>query len=145
MAPKKDKQKESTSQLKPTQSSQSLRTLLSLMNPVKSESPSHIIPFPRCSPVQVSNRFSTLGATVGQGRPNYQSALISSYDPFHIIPPVAQSSQSSSPLRKSYPYLPKDKSHLFIIEPVYDGIFDPITIVISSLIVISFLLAPIKI
>ncbi|KAI5327935.1 hypothetical protein L3X38_027331 [Prunus dulcis] len=128
MAPKKDKQKESASQPKPPQS---LRALPSSMNPVKPESPSQIVPFPGCSPIQVSNRFSSLGTTVGQIRPNYHSALVSSYDPFQIIPSVAQSSQSPTSSRKSSPYLPKDKSHLFIIEQVYDGIPDPITIVRS--------------
>ncbi|CAL8174818.1 unnamed protein product [Prunus armeniaca] len=121
MAPKKDKQKEPVtnpssqpSQPKP------FRILQPSMNPVKTESPSQLVPFPGCSPIQVSNRFSSLGATVGQIRPNYQSALVASYDPFQIIPPVAQSSQSSTPLPKSSPYVPKDKSHLFIIEPIYD-------------------------
>ncbi|CAL2277302.1 unnamed protein product [Prunus armeniaca] len=132
MAPKKDKQKEPVtnpssqpSQPKP------FRILQPSMNPVKTESPSQLVPFPGCSPIQVSNRFSSLGATVGQIRPNCQSALVASYDPFQIIPPVAQSSQSSTPLPKSSPYVPKDKSHLFIIEPIYDGISDPITIVKS--------------
>ncbi|KAI5333697.1 hypothetical protein L3X38_023829 [Prunus dulcis] len=87
---------------------------------------------------QLQTNFTSLGtpigSTVGPIRPNYQSALVSDYDPFAIVPPVApvaQSSQSSTQFKKSSPYLPKDKTNLFIIEPLYDGISDPITIIRS--------------
>ncbi|CAL9021171.1 unnamed protein product, partial [Prunus brigantina] len=117
-------------QPKSTKSTQVTQSPSIFHESVKTESSSQLVPFPGCSLIQVSNRFTSLGTTVGQIRPNYQSALVSSYDPFQITPPVAQSSQSPSiPLQKSSPYLPKDKSHLFIIEPIYDGITDPITIV----------------
>ncbi|KAI5337246.1 hypothetical protein L3X38_016515 [Prunus dulcis] len=36
------------------------------MSQTKYEPPSQIIPFPGCSPIQISNRFANLGATVGQ-------------------------------------------------------------------------------
>ncbi|CAL8114387.1 unnamed protein product [Prunus armeniaca] len=88
MASRKDKGKALAS---PSQSFQSFRVLPPSMNPLKSESPSQIVPFPGCSPIQVSNRFSSLGTTVGQVRPNYQSALVSSYYPFQIKTQVAQS------------------------------------------------------
>lgn len=122
MAARKDKQKEQANQ---TKSSQSLRILPPSINPVKTELPSQIVLFPGCSPIQISNRFSSLGTTVGQIRLNYQSALVSSYDPFQIPSQVAQ---SPSPLKKSSPYFPKDSSHLFIIEPVYDKITNPVEI-----------------
>ncbi|CAL9002622.1 unnamed protein product, partial [Prunus brigantina] len=112
-------------QASPSQSSQSFRILPPSMNLVKSESPSQIVPFPGCFPIQVSNRFSCLGTTVGQVRPNYQSALISNYDHFYINTQVAQ---SPIPLRKSSPYFPKDSTHLFIIEYVLDYIADPVTL-----------------
>ncbi|CAL8991159.1 unnamed protein product [Prunus brigantina] len=57
------------------------------MNPIKNESPSHIVPYPGHSPITVANRFSSLGTTVGQIRPNYQSALVFRYDPFQVETP----------------------------------------------------------
>ncbi|CAL2239635.1 unnamed protein product [Prunus armeniaca] len=75
MAPKKDKQKESASQPSQPKSIQPFRILPPSMSKDKQESssqlPSQIVPFPCCSPIQVSNRFSSLGTTVGQIRPNY--------------------------------------------------------------------------
>ncbi|KAI5338513.1 hypothetical protein L3X38_017784 [Prunus dulcis] len=101
--------------------------------------PASIVPYAGHPPVPVipiANRFTSLGtpigSTVGPIRPNYQSALVSDYDPFAIVPPVApiaQTSQSSTQFRKSSPYFPKDKVNLFIIEPLYEGISDPITII----------------
>lgn len=78
-----------------------------------------------CHRRQVRNRFSSLGTTVGQISPNYQSALVSSYDPFQIS---TQITQLPSPLRKSSPYAPKDKTHLFIIESVLDNLSEPVAI-----------------
>lgn len=57
--------------------------------------------------------------------PNYESALVSSYDPFQIS---TQITQLPSPLRKSSPYAPKDKTHLFIIESVLDNLSEPVAI-----------------
>ncbi|CAL2248431.1 unnamed protein product [Prunus armeniaca] len=78
MAPKKDKQKESTSQSKPSQSpSQSLRILPSSMSQNKPENPKQVVPYPGhppisvATPISVANRFSALGSTVGQIRPSY--------------------------------------------------------------------------
>ena len=57
------------------------------MSQAKQESPAQILPFQGFSPIQISNRFANLGATVGQVRPSFQSALISSHDPFQDIAP----------------------------------------------------------
>ncbi|CAL8991998.1 unnamed protein product [Prunus brigantina] len=132
MAPKKDKQKETASQPKPSQSksSQSLRILPSSMSQAKPEMPKQLVPFPGCppisvaTPISVANRFSSLGSTIGQIRPSYQSTLISSYDPFSVDPSVGP----SVPFKKTSPYLPKSNSHLFVIEPNYDIHSDPVAI-----------------
>ena len=128
MAPKKDKQKAVASQPKlpkspkSTQSSQSLRVLPSSMSQPKPELPRQIVPYPGhpplsvATPISVANRFSSLGSTVGQIRPSYQSTLISSYDPFAVEIPAGPSVVH----KKSSPYLPKSNSHLFVIESVYD-------------------------
>ncbi|KAI5348820.1 hypothetical protein L3X38_001707 [Prunus dulcis] len=94
---KDDKQK---SQISQSSQPQSLRVLPTSMSQAKYEPPSQIVPFPGCSPIQISNRFANLGAIVGQVRPSFQSALISSHDPFQDIaitnPPVV-SYQKTSP------------------------------------------------
>ncbi|CAL9021907.1 unnamed protein product [Prunus brigantina] len=124
MAPKKDKHKESANQPK---SSQSLRILPPSMSQTKPESPKQLVPFPGCSPISVAspltiaNRFSSLGSTVGQIRPSYQSSLVSSYDPFSVGPSVAS-------FKKTSPYLPKSNFHLFVIESIYDVHSDPVAI-----------------
>ncbi|KAI5312071.1 hypothetical protein L3X38_041244 [Prunus dulcis] len=95
------------------------------MSHAQYESPSQIFPFPGCSPIQISNRFASLGATVGQVRPSFQTALISSHDPFQDIaisnPPVVS-------YQKTSPYMVKSHSHLFVIESKYNSIANPITI-----------------
>ncbi|KAI5352722.1 hypothetical protein L3X38_005614 [Prunus dulcis] len=95
------------------------------MSQAKFEPPSQIVPFPGCSPIQISNRFANLGATVGQVRPSFQSALISSHDPYQDIaitnPPVVS-------YLKTSPYMVKSHSHLFVIESKYNSIANPITI-----------------
>ncbi|KAI5317105.1 hypothetical protein L3X38_036812 [Prunus dulcis] len=95
------------------------------MSQAKYEPPSQIIPFPGCSSIQISNRFANLGATIGQVRPSFQYALISSHDPFQDIavtnPPVAS-------YHKTSPYMVKSHSHLFVIESKYNSIANPITI-----------------
>ncbi|KAI5327705.1 hypothetical protein L3X38_027101 [Prunus dulcis] len=148
MAPKKDKQKVGASQSSqpktsqtPTQAQSPKRVLPASMSQSRMAHPASIVPYAGHPPVPVipiANRFTSLGtpigSTVGPIRPNYQSALVSDYDPFAIVPPVApiaQTSQSSTQFRKSSPYFPKDKVNLFIIEPLYDGISDPVTIVRS--------------
>ena len=136
MAPKKDKQKAVASQPKlpkspkSTQSSQSLRVLPSSMSQPKPELPKQIVPYPGhpplsvATPISVANRFSSLGSTVGQIRPSYQSTLISSYDPFAVEIPAGPSVVH----KKSSPYLPKSNSHLFVIESVYDINANPVEI-----------------
>ncbi|KAI5329174.1 hypothetical protein L3X38_028571 [Prunus dulcis] len=62
----------------------------------------------------MSNRFSPLGSTVTPARPNYQSALVSSYDPFQL-PPTA-SPISSPSFAKSSPYVLRNTSNLVIID-----------------------------
>ncbi|KAI5338515.1 hypothetical protein L3X38_017786 [Prunus dulcis] len=148
MAPKKDKQKIGASQSSqpktsetPTQTQSPKRVLPASMSQSRMAHPASIVPYAGHPPVPVipiANRFTSLGtpigSTVGPIRPNYQSALVSDYDPFAIVPPVApiaQTSQSSTQFRKSSPYFPKDKVNLFIIEPLYEGISDPITIIRS--------------
>ncbi|CAL8995955.1 unnamed protein product [Prunus brigantina] len=127
MAPKKDKQKESAKQPKPSQSpSQSLRILPPSMSQSKTETPKQLVPYPSCTPISVAppisvaNQFSALGSTVGQIRPSYQSTLISSYDPF--------SASSSVAFKKTSPYLPKSNFHLFVIEPNYNINSEPVAI-----------------
>lgn len=107
------------------QSSQFPKILPPSMNPIQSQSPSQIVPFPRCSLIQLSNRLTPLGSTVSQIRPNYQSTLVSSYNPFQIHTQVTQTPIS---LCKSSPYLPKSNTHLFIVESKYDNIANPVTI-----------------
>ncbi|CAL8992101.1 unnamed protein product [Prunus brigantina] len=121
MAPKKDKQKETTKQPKP---SQSLRILPPSMSQNKPELPNQLVPYPSSTPlsvaqpIPVANQFSALGSTVGQIRPSYQSTLISSYDPY--------SASSSVAFKKTSPYLPKSNFHLFVIEPNYNVNSDPL-------------------
>ncbi|CAL8153319.1 unnamed protein product [Prunus armeniaca] len=131
MAPKKDKQKESTSQSKSSQSpSQSLRILPASMSQNKPEIPKQVVPYPGhppisvATPISVANRFSALGSTVGQIRPSYQSTLISSYDPFFGDSPAGP----SVAFKKSSPYMLKSTSHLFVLEPIYDVHSDPVEI-----------------
>ncbi|CAL8118498.1 unnamed protein product [Prunus armeniaca] len=128
MAPKKDKQKESTSQSKSSQSpSQSLRILPPSMSQNKPDIPKQVVPYPGhppisvATPISVANRFSSLGSTIGQIRPSYQSTLISSYDPFFGVSPAGP----SVAFKKSSPYMPKSISHLFVLEPIYDVHSDP--------------------
>ncbi|CAL8135781.1 unnamed protein product [Prunus armeniaca] len=131
MAPKKDKQKESTSQSKSSQSpSQSLKILPASMSQNKPEIPKQVVPYPGhppisvATPISIANRFSTLGSTAGQIRPSYQSTLISSYDPFFGDSPAGP----SVAFKKSSPYMLKSTSHLFVLEPVYDVHSDPVEI-----------------
>ncbi|CAL8992099.1 unnamed protein product [Prunus brigantina] len=123
MAPKKDKQKESAKQPKP---SQSLRILPPSMSQNKPELPNQLVPYPSSTPISVAqpipvaNQFSALGSTVGQIRPSYQSTLISSYDPY--------SASSSVAFKKTSPYLPKSNFHLFVIEPNYNVNSEPVAL-----------------
>ncbi|CAL9004302.1 unnamed protein product [Prunus brigantina] len=71
---------------------------------VKNE-PFTLTPYPGHTPIPVmSNRFSPLGSTVAPIRPNYQSALVSSYDPFQLPPTATPMSSPFFP--KTSPYLP---------------------------------------
>lgn len=93
------------------------------MNRVKQKS-SQLIPFPRCSPIQISNRFATLGSTTQSIRPNYQSTLVSSYDLFQVTVPFSiQLPNTNYPI--SSPYLPKSSQELFIIEPCINHLTNP--------------------
>lgn len=120
---RKDKQKEVSQN--PSQSShqQSPRILPPSMSQDKNESLSQIVPYPGCSPIQISNRFSSLGATVGQIRLSFQSTLVSSHDPFQStkFTPLAVSYQKTSP------YMIRSNSHIFIVESKYDSIANPVT------------------
>ncbi|CAL9010817.1 unnamed protein product [Prunus brigantina] len=55
------------------------------------------------------------GSTVTPTRPNYQSALVSSYDPFQLPPTATPMSSQFFP--KSSPYVLKNTANLFILEP----------------------------
>ncbi|CAL9014719.1 unnamed protein product, partial [Prunus brigantina] len=84
-------------------------------SPVKHE-PFTLTPYPGHPPIPVmSNRFSPLGTTVAPLRPNYQSALVSSYDPFQLPPTATPMSSQFFP--KSSPYVLKNTANLFILEP----------------------------
>ncbi|KAI5337410.1 hypothetical protein L3X38_016681 [Prunus dulcis] len=97
------------------------------MSPAK---PDQIVPYPGhppltvATPLSVANRFSSLGSTVGQIRPSYQSTLVASYDPFSVDVPAGP----SVGFKKSSPYLLKSNSHLFVIEPLYDVNTNPVEI-----------------
>ncbi|CAL8167535.1 unnamed protein product [Prunus armeniaca] len=102
-------------------SQKTVKTESSCYSLSKPESPSSIVPYPSFSPIPVVNRYSPLGTTVGQFRPNYQSALVSSYDPFQL-------SSTATPISsypKSSPYVHKSSSNLFIIEPHIPEIMSP--------------------
>ncbi|KAI5317966.1 hypothetical protein L3X38_037673 [Prunus dulcis] len=121
----KDKDKQKIDQSSQPSQLQSLRVLPSSMSQTKYESPTQIIPFPGCSPIQISNRFANLGATVGEARPSFQSALISSHDHFQDI---AITNRPVASYQKTSPYMIKSHSHLFVIESKYNSIANPITI-----------------
>ncbi|KAI5327370.1 hypothetical protein L3X38_026766 [Prunus dulcis] len=121
----KDKDKQKVDQLSQPSQPQSLRVLSSSMSQTKYESPIQIVPFPGCSPIQISNRFNNLEATVGQVCPSFQFALISSHDPFQDI---AVTDRPIASYQKTSPYMIKSHSHLFVIEPKYNSIANPITI-----------------
>ncbi|CAL2272868.1 unnamed protein product [Prunus armeniaca] len=102
-------------------SQKTVKTESSCSSLPKPESPSSIVPYPSFSPIPVVNRYSPLGTTIGQFRPNYQSALVSSYDPFQL-------SSTATPISsypKSSPYVHKRSSNLFIIEPHIPEIMSP--------------------
>ncbi|KAI5337407.1 hypothetical protein L3X38_016678 [Prunus dulcis] len=100
------------------------------MSPARPEKPEQIVPYPGHSPLtiatplSIANRFSSLGSTVGQVRPSYQSTLVASYDPFSVDVPAGP----SVAFKKSSPYFPKSNSHLFVIEPLYDVNTNPVEI-----------------
>ncbi|CAL9029900.1 unnamed protein product, partial [Prunus brigantina] len=120
MAAKKDKQKMSQDRFPPLP--RILPATLS-QNPVKHEpspsfiksEPSTIIPYPGHTPLPIMNKFTPLGTTVAPLRPNYQSALVSSYDPFQLPPTATPMSSQFFP--KSSPYVLKNTANLFILEP----------------------------
>ncbi|CAL2240102.1 unnamed protein product [Prunus armeniaca] len=89
--------------------------------------PSTITPFPGLSPIPIDNRFSPLGSTLSQMRPNYQSALTSSYDPL-ALPPTATPLSSSTFRPKTSPYISKCTANLFIIEPHVSTSISPATL-----------------
>ncbi|KAI5343381.1 hypothetical protein L3X38_011257 [Prunus dulcis] len=108
MAGSKDKQK---------MSQESPRILpASLSQKPTQPEPSSVIPYLGHSPIPVLNRFSPLGSTVTQVRPNYQSALVSSYDPFQL-PPTATPISSSQYYPKSSPYVLKHTANPLMLEP----------------------------
>ncbi|CAL9029753.1 unnamed protein product [Prunus brigantina] len=126
MADRKDKHKESQNQfpqlpriLPASMSQKSVKTESSC--PSKHESSSSVVPFPGHFPIPVANRYSPLGTIVGQFRPNYQSALVSSYDPFQL----SSTATPISSFPKSSPYVHKSNSNLFIIEPHIPEIMSP--------------------
>jgi hypothetical protein len=75
----------------------------------------------RNSPVQMANRFTTLGSTISP-RPSFQSALISHYDPFANIEPQ----KPFRSFQKTSPYFAKLPSHdLFFVEPDFSHLKSP--------------------
>ena len=74
------------------------------------------------SPLDITNRFTTLGIIP---RPNYSTVLASSYDPYAITP-VNQPVKTVFP-KNSSQYIKKQYfQHLFYIEPNRVSIFDPL-------------------
>ncbi|KAL6286257.1 hypothetical protein ACE6H2_010647 [Prunus campanulata] len=88
--------------------------------PIKQEANAQLVPFPGYMPIPVNNRFNPLSQP--SLRPNYQSALVSQYDPFIVHSPMP--SQSQSPVQRSR-YHPKSNSHLFVVEPYLEDLNDP--------------------
>ncbi|KAL6284581.1 hypothetical protein ACE6H2_015510 [Prunus campanulata] len=118
----KDKQKMQYGQ--PSQPSQP-RILPATMMPVKQESSSQVVPFPGYSPIPVNNMFNPLSQP--SLRPNYQSTLVSNYDPFIVNPPALVPSQSQSPVKRSN-YAARSHTHLFVVESYLEEFCDPVKI-----------------
>ncbi|CAL8162050.1 unnamed protein product [Prunus armeniaca] len=123
MVGRKDKQKENQSQpsqlpriLPALMSQKMVKTECSCSSLPKPESPSLVVPYPGFSPIPVVNRYSPLGTTVGQFHPNYQSALVSSYDPFQL----SSTATPVSSYPKSSPYVHKSSSNLHGQDPNED-------------------------
>jgi hypothetical protein len=75
----------------------------------------------RNSPVQMVNRFTTLGSTISL-RPTFQSALVSHFDPFEDAVPTKPFQR----FPKTSPYHAKTPSHnLFIVEPDFSHLKSP--------------------
>ena len=96
------------------------RQLPASFSPVKKEEPeikkesspsSSLVPYPGHSPIPTGNRFTTIDNI----RPNYQSALVTQYDPYRSD--SQPSSQSPVNYRKTSPYAPRMCFNLFYIEP----------------------------
>ncbi|CAL2240849.1 unnamed protein product [Prunus armeniaca] len=127
----KDKHKEQYSQQMPrilpaSMSQKSIKNEPSTSSFPKLE-PSTIVPSPGLSPIPIDNRFSPLGSTLSQMRPNYQSALTSTYDPL-ALPSTATPLSSSTFRPRSSPYISKSSANLFIIEPHVSTSISPATL-----------------
>lgn len=90
--------------------------------PVKQESSSQLMPFPGYSPIPINNRFNPLSHP--SLRPNYQSALVSQFDPFIVNPSIPIPSKRQSPVNRSR-YAARSHTNLFVVESYLEGLNDP--------------------
>ena len=114
----------------------SIKTSSSPVKPESPESKSNIVPYTGHSPIDLVNHYSalgstplapytSLGSTLSQIKPNYQSVLVNQYDPYKTDP-------SFKPLvnyKKSSPYFHRDEHFLFHVEPSMSHITNPISLV----------------
>ena len=92
--------------------------------PVKQEANAQLVPFPGYMPIPVRNSFSPLSQP--SLRPNYQTALVSQYDPFIVHAPMpSQCHNPSQSQAQRSKYHPKSNSHIFIVEPYLEDLNDP--------------------
>ncbi|CAL2257316.1 unnamed protein product [Prunus armeniaca] len=92
--------------------------------------PAALTPYPGMSPIPIDNKFNPLGSTLGQMRPNYQSVLASSYDPYPL-PPNTSPLSSSTFRPRSSPYVSKCTTNLFVFEPHIPASTSPATIALN--------------
>ncbi|KAM1990679.1 hypothetical protein ACFX15_031918 [Malus domestica] len=78
------------------QGSSQQRRLPASLPPPKQE------PIPGSSALAITNRFTPLGSTLGNIRPNYQTTLVNQYDPFSS---TYRQSPSPSMVGRTWPHL----------------------------------------
>ncbi|KAL6276589.1 hypothetical protein ACE6H2_020190 [Prunus campanulata] len=93
----------------------------------KPEANAQLVPFPGYMPIPINNRFNPLSQP--SPRPNYQSVLVSQYDPFMAHPPMPSQCQSPQSQTQRSKYYPRSNSNLFSIEPYLEDLTDPVKIV----------------
>ena len=98
----------------PTQQRRLPATLTQTPAPVKQES----IP-DSSSALAITNRFTPLGSTVGNIRPNYQTALATPYDPYSSVRSPAPSQPKTPSYAKTSPYVQNPHSEKLFSIPLH--------------------------